>query len=275
MRPSRAKWAYSWYSNRMAQESNPHYASCTTIFQPPTPPLITRFRLLNDEELNTDDPLLGASVAQTQVALNPATIDYLVQSLGVSPIFLSTITTVPWLLDTGNALFKTYDSDIHHPSNISSIRKHRQPSPREDIVLMRGTEGFFRLSDRGRPSHVWFKHDIVSKSTTYIIQGCPQRVVDVLYQWTEDEMLRKHLLRPLALESLLVDEVTWAWSKGVVDNARKLLEYVSGGCGSGLARDSLGSFRSISTRRTTPTVLTRQSTPCIIYLNTFTSYRKS
>jgi hypothetical protein len=219
----------------MVKESNPPCASCTTFYiHLQTSSLITSSRFLNNEELSAGDPLLGASVDQAQVALNPATIDYLVQSFGVSPIFLSTITTIPWLLDTGNALFTTYDSDIHHPSNISSIRQYLRPCLSEVVGLTLKSEGFFRLSDRGRPSHVWFKHDIVSKSTTYIIQGCPQRVMDVLNQWTEDETLRKHLLRPLALESLLIDEVTRTWSKAVVDNARKLLEYVSGSGGSRL-----------------------------------------
>lgn len=79
---------------------------------------------LNNHKLNpASDPLLDASTHYVQVALHPSTIDYLVQCVGVSPIFLSTITRISWLLDTGNALFKTYRSDNHSDSNLSSIRE--------------------------------------------------------------------------------------------------------------------------------------------------------
>lgn len=64
-------------------------------------------RFLKDTQLEQEATRLGASVNNRQVCLEYDTIDYLINTLGVSPVFMSTITTVPWLLSTGNAFFKT------------------------------------------------------------------------------------------------------------------------------------------------------------------------
>lgn len=68
---------------------------------------------------------------------------------------------------------------------------------------------------------------MVNQAAIYIIQSCPQRVVETIKEWIEVEDLRACLLRPLALEALLIDEVAWMWSQGVLDDARSLLRFVS------------------------------------------------
>lgn len=158
-----------------------------------------RVLLLNDTELDEKTPKPRGSFDRVQVALNPLTVDYLIQTIGVSPIFFSTMMTIPWLLNTGNALLQTFDEEAH-PSEVLS-----------------SAQGFFRFSVRGRPAHVWFKHNLMDNTATYIIQNCPKRVRANLSQ--------NHILRPLALETLIIDEVAWNWSKGVVEAAEKLLLY--------------------------------------------------
>lgn len=90
---------------------------------------------------------------------------------------------------------------------------------------LRCTEGFFRYCDRGLPAHVWFQHDIIAKTSTYIIQGCPDCVKETIQEWAKTTAAA-NLFRPLALETLIIDEVTWEWSKAVVEASKRLLEYV-------------------------------------------------
>ncbi|KAF6761809.1 hypothetical protein DFP72DRAFT_631248 [Ephemerocybe angulata] len=170
-----------------------------------------RVLFLNDTQLDPASPRLEASFDDTQVALHPSTIFYLIKHLGVCPIFLSNITITPWLLDTGNALFKTYKQDTSNQGSKS----------------LSSVQGFFCYSVRGRPAHAWYKHDLELGKSTYIIQYCPEGTKTNLMRWATapNKATRRLALRPMLLETMIIDEVAWNWSKGVVENARKLLAY--------------------------------------------------
>ncbi|KAF6761803.1 hypothetical protein DFP72DRAFT_1151862 [Ephemerocybe angulata] len=151
-----------------------------------SPPAL-RIILLNEATLDPNTPQLEGSFDNTQVALHPSTIYYFIKHMGVCPIFLSNITITPWLLNTGNALFKTAKPE----------------SPHEEPQTLASKLSF---------------------ATQY---ACPEGAKTNLLRWatapTED--IRRHVLRPLVLETLIIDEVSWNWSKGVVQTAKKLLEY--------------------------------------------------
>ncbi|KAF6755900.1 hypothetical protein DFP72DRAFT_810951, partial [Ephemerocybe angulata] len=168
---------------------------------------VSHCRFLKRHELKSQDAKLDAALDSTQVALSPPTIEYLIKSLGVCPVFLSSVTTVHWLLDTGNALFKTFTVNKENKRVLSSIH------------------GFFRYSDCGRPAHIWFQHNLLERRSTYLMHDCPERVKTTIKKWAESPDDRRNLLRPLAVDSLIIDDATWAWSKGVVESAEKLLKY--------------------------------------------------
>ncbi|KAF5336094.1 hypothetical protein D9611_006424 [Ephemerocybe angulata] len=170
-----------------------------------SPPAL-RILFLNEATLDPKSPKLSGSLDNTQVALHPSTIFYFIKHLGVCPIFLSNITTTPWLLNTGNATFTTYQSDGLTPASV---------------------QGFFRYSVRGRPAHVWFRHNMEEGTSTYIVQYCPERPKASILQWATapTREYRQHVLRPFALECLIVDEVSMNWSEAVVHTARGLLKY--------------------------------------------------
>ncbi|KAF5319021.1 hypothetical protein D9611_012667 [Ephemerocybe angulata] len=174
---------------------------------------------VEEATLEPHAPRLEGSFDNTQVALHPSTIFYLIKHLGVCPIFLSSITITPWLLNTGNALFKTFKQDPNGQGSLSSV-----PLKSKE---MHYTEGFFRYSVRGRPAHTWFKHDLEQGTSTYIIQSCPEGTKTNILRWAAapSQDIRHHVLRPLVLETLIIDEVACNWSVGVVETAHKLLAY--------------------------------------------------
>lgn len=172
-----------------------------------------------------DEERVTASIDDTQVALSKLTVDFLITELGVCPLFLSTISSVPWVLDAGSALFKTFDP-THSDEVVSASKylyKRFSVQFNIDFVL---AEGFYHCSDSGKPVRTWFHHDLSHQRTTYIIHGCPDRVKSTIQHWAMDAAHRQDILRPLAVDTLLIDDVTWAWSRAVVESTKKLLAYV-------------------------------------------------
>ncbi|KAF6741807.1 hypothetical protein DFP72DRAFT_1054673 [Ephemerocybe angulata] len=152
-----------------------------------------------------------SSFRDIQVSLHPETVDYLVTALGVCPMFLSSLVSTHWLLNTGNGLFKKY---VHESSGVGNDK-------------LACIEGLFRYSreTEGQPAHVWFSHDLERGTSTYVLHNCSASIKLAVSKWVTESAGQILLMRPLALETLIMDEVAWSWSQGVVNASKKLLRY--------------------------------------------------
>lgn len=166
---------------------------------------------LNEVALDTTLHKPPSSFKDIQVSLHPETVDYLVTALGVCPMFLSSLVSTHWLLNTGNGLFKKY---VHETSGVGNDK-------------LACIDGLFRYSreTEGQPAHVWFSHDLERGTSTYVLHNCSASIKLAVSKWVTEGAGQVLLMRPLALETLIMDEVAWSWSQGVVNASKKLLRY--------------------------------------------------
>ncbi|KAF6757879.1 hypothetical protein DFP72DRAFT_889255 [Ephemerocybe angulata] len=170
-----------------------------------------RILFLNEVALDTTLHKPPSSFKDIQVSLHPETVDYLVTALGVCPMFLSSLVSTHWLLNTGNGLFKKY---VHETSGVGNDK-------------LACIDGLFRYSreTEGQPAHVWFSHDLERGTSTYVLHNCSASIKLAVSKWVTEGAGQVLLMRPLALETLIMDEVAWSWSQGVVNASKKLLRY--------------------------------------------------
>jgi hypothetical protein len=47
-----------------------------------------------------------------------------------------------------------------------------------------------------------------------------------MVKWATTDHLRKRLLRPMALDALIMDDLVWGWSRGIVQARNRLIQFV-------------------------------------------------
>ncbi|KAF6754149.1 hypothetical protein DFP72DRAFT_746231, partial [Ephemerocybe angulata] len=138
-------------------------------------------------------------------AMHPATAEFLSSRLGVSPAFLSVLLKKTWVVKTGNCCWTRRVNDA--TGNYNAI------------------EGWYRYSCglKNYPSHVWFSY--TPTSTTYIMNNCKYNgVQDSIIRCIEGGMTSK-LLRPLAIDGLVMEAASEAWGKSILKPRMTLVEY--------------------------------------------------
>ncbi|TFK27511.1 hypothetical protein FA15DRAFT_724066 [Coprinopsis marcescibilis] len=141
-------------------------------------------------------------------ALGSDTAEYLIKELGVSPIFISAVTTDPWVIHSGNACFQ---------------RRNYQGRIQVD--------GFYRFSGgsstRQLSSNVWFSHTLGNEGvSTYIIRGCPDRVKHSILCTAENPNNSPvKLLRPLAVDAFLAEGSVHEYGKEFLRLRARLVQF--------------------------------------------------
>ncbi|TFK27527.1 hypothetical protein FA15DRAFT_666364, partial [Coprinopsis marcescibilis] len=143
-------------------------------------------------------------------ALSTDTIQYLIERLCVSPVFIATITTDPWVLKSGSGFFRKRD-------NIGNF----------------WVDGFYRFSCGFKinqlSSNVWFCHRRLHTSqqaSTYIIRNCPEFIKsNILATASKASSLAKLLLRPMAVDAFVAEGSAHAWSEEFLSFRAKLVEH--------------------------------------------------
>jgi hypothetical protein len=105
----------------------------------------------------------------------------------------------------------------------------------KSILISALADGFYQLVSTSvlrdgyiTHTHVWFSHSLTdSKSSTYILHGCPEEVKDLVVAYAKEETIPM-LLRPLTIDVFLSEYALNAWSRAVMARRHCLLGYVCG-----------------------------------------------
>ncbi|TFK27529.1 hypothetical protein FA15DRAFT_692491 [Coprinopsis marcescibilis] len=144
------------------------------------------------------------------VALETSTAEYFIKTLGVSPVFVASITTDPWFLKNGNGCFHKRDKQGNHC-----------------------VDGFYRFSSGFNTtqfiSNVWSSHkevDINMRTSTYIIRNCPLSIKNSITcaAFSRDN-LATSLLRPMAVDVFISEGASHGYGRELIALRTKLIEH--------------------------------------------------
>lgn len=73
---------------------------------------------------------------------------------------------------------------------------------------------------------MWFSHSLTgSRTSTYIIHGCPQQAKDLILTYTHEKTIPL-LLRPLAIDTFLCEYAVYTWCQDIIIPRDRLVFYV-------------------------------------------------
>jgi hypothetical protein len=160
-------------------------------------------------------------------------IEYLTHSLGVHPDFIPNFQPgTRWLPGSGNALYKTFEE-----TGITAVGENNTPfysifgfQLRKRRIL----EGFCRYSmmdatdSKDFRVRIWFRHNLVKKSSTYIIHNLPDAIkhelLELLKSRAASGEYRPH--HSMATDYLVAKLVSASWESRIEKAFAKLLDYV-------------------------------------------------
>ncbi|KIM38870.1 hypothetical protein M413DRAFT_419836 [Hebeloma cylindrosporum] len=159
-------------------------------------------RLFFIDELNFVDPF--HLNREPNLELN-TTGYWMRQRFGVSPLFFSLIISPNYVVKAGNASLMR----MEHGKCVE-------------------VDGLYRISSdlfAGDITHVWFSHSLIgSRSSTYVIHGCPHRAKDLILAFTHEKTIPM-VLRPLAIDTFLCEYAVHTWCQDIILPRDRLVFY--------------------------------------------------
>ncbi|RXW21854.1 hypothetical protein EST38_g3993 [Candolleomyces aberdarensis] len=143
----------------------------------------------------------------------------IIQRLEVCPDFTPNFQPeTPWFWSIGNALRKHWTASDSTP-------------PDANGWTISSIEGFCRYSlmdgMRDRRVRVWFKHDLVDHTSTYMLHNCSEKIKEAIQD--RIKLLASSTGRPgdlMFIDYIIVNEVAGSWLGKIVGVYKKLLHYV-------------------------------------------------